>query len=172
MTAATLQQTLTQLTTTQLRRLEKVLLHLDRNANCKFDEVLAQLSTPHYEHSQSISELIQARAYALTLEGLDFKLAQSTAQEEFESGKLRPPPIPRYRPKRRPHKPSTAAPALGLTRSPADVVTTTPSVVRPSVLQSEPLPTTVVVFKPKPPPDSNVFHSKCFYSSRDDNSVW
>jgi hypothetical protein len=161
MNAAEFNAELKTLTVPQLRKLEKLLSHLDRNANCKFDELLAQLASTHFTQSKIDSELIGARAYALTLEGMNFALARNRAQEEFAAGTLKQN-IPRYRPQARAVSPnsSTSTPALR---------TAPPVVAQAPTIPSQPLPTNVIPFKP--PPD-NVFCGKFFNNNGGNNSVW
>jgi dTDP-4-amino-4,6-dideoxygalactose transaminase len=163
---ATFNETLAQLTVAQLKKLERILAHLDRNANCPFDEVLAQLTSTHSTQSKPDAELIGARAYELTIsEGLDFKLARKQAFEEFESGKLKHQ-IKRYRSHTQTAVATPAAlqvPPLPPTQNNAPATLAGPSA--PKSLPDHVIPITTKL-------NFDSFHSKCFHSTHDENGVW
>jgi hypothetical protein len=104
----TFQEQLKKLTVPQLRKLEKILLHLDCNPNCDFDELLERLASKQPLPTKAHAELIGARTYELEIyDGLDSATAHAQALEEFNSGKLRVQ-IKRHRSKGK-SKPATPA---------------------------------------------------------------
>ena len=91
------------LTTPELEKLESILLLLARNPNCDFDQLLEQIRAPQSALSQSDADLIDSRSYELEIYNhLDAASAHKQAMQEFESGKLHKPKIPRRPPRKKP----------------------------------------------------------------------
>src|SRR5262245_26015090 len=81
------------LSTTELERLESILLLLARNPNRELDELLAQIGAPQTALNQSDTNLVGARCYELEIcAHLDTASAHKQAMAEFEAGKLHPQP--------------------------------------------------------------------------------
>ena len=153
----------------ELEKLERILMLLAHDANHGFDKLLAQIRAPQSGLSQSDADLIDSRSYELEIYNhLDAASAHKQAMQEFESGKLHKPKIPR-RPPRSETTPAAPTESVGnakvaigpaLAATPANLPTR--PATAPPPLTSEALPDNVFPLR---------CYSKFFHSGREDDSV-
>jgi len=83
----TLAEQLKTLSVPELERLQVVLQHLNSSATPNFDVLVAQLRSP--VTSETDADLIGARTYELSLDGIEPAIASAQALAEFKVGKLK-----------------------------------------------------------------------------------